>query len=120
MSSSEVDVDGKEFVATTDYDTSDIERDFCTDPVELATLEAELEPEFLLPPLVNGEEHVCDDECDCDFVDDVELGGEDVLRYIGWGDVNISPSGREILKFLTTVLKGKSMSFTKATDILRY
>ena len=72
------------------------------------------------PPHYEGQDHVCDDDCDCDAVDDVNYGGDDLLKYVTWGTCEITPTGKEILRFLSMVMKGKSMSSNKAEDLLRY
>jgi hypothetical protein len=73
-----------------------------------------------LPPPYDGDDHVCDDECDCDAVDDVNYGGDDLLKYESWGTCEVTKTGKEILRFLSMVIKGKSMSSNKAEDLLRY
>jgi hypothetical protein len=62
----------------------------------------------------------CNDDCDCDAIDANDYGGDDLLKFIGWGDLEITETGAEVLRFLSMVMKGNSMSVNKADDLLRY
>ena len=64
--------------------------------------------------------HQCLDNCSCRDVDDVDYGGHNLLKYISWGECDISPTGKEILRFMACIMKGKSMSINKQQDLLRY
>jgi hypothetical protein len=68
----------------------------------------------------DGGINYCDDDCDCDAIDNINYGGHDLMKYMDWGDCDITESGREVLRFLSTIVKGKSMSRNKAEDLLRY
>ena len=62
----------------------------------------------------------CDDECDCDHFDNVRFEGPEIMKYIDWGNLVITKTGMEVLRFMAVVMKGKSMSQNKAEDFLRY
>jgi hypothetical protein len=64
--------------------------------------------------------HQCLDNCDCRDVDDVDLNGHNLMKYMSWGVCEITPTGREILRFMACIMKGKSMSLNKQQDLLRY
>jgi hypothetical protein len=117
-----VGVDDDEFVAT-DYEGSangdDNNLDIDDDMLEV--FHGEDQTVFAdIAELENPPDHVCDDDCDCGVTDEVAFGRDDLLQYMSWGDCDVSPSGIETLRFLSAVLKGKSMSANKAEDLLRY
>ena len=74
----------------------------------------------------DDEGHVCQEDCGChQFEMDLWDGGgrEDghdrMLDFVEWGECEITESGKHVLRFLATVMKGQSMSQTKAEDCLR-
>jgi hypothetical protein len=66
------------------------------------------------------EREECNDDCDCDAIDANDYGGDDLLKYMEWGQLEITETGAEVLRFLSMVMKGNSMSVNKADDLLRY
>jgi hypothetical protein len=80
--------------------------------------EADFNREMTMP--ADGGINYCDDDCDCDAIDNIEYGGHNLMKYMDWGRCEITPSGMEVLRFLSTIIKGKSMSSNKAQDLLRY
>ena len=87
---------------------------------EEADFEVDSDNELEHAPFYDGADHECNDECDCDEIDDVNFGGDNLLKYMSWGKLEVSDSGKEVLRFLSSVMKGKSMSQTKAQDLLKY
>ena len=43
-------------------------------------------------PIYGSNQHECNDDCDCDAIDDVEYGGVDLMKYESWGDCHICGS----------------------------
>ena len=79
-------------------------------------VEVEVVPE---PEYPEGRDE-CDDDCDCDQIDNVKYEGPEIMKYIDWGNLVITKTGMEVLRFMAVVMKGKSMSQNKAEDFLRY
>jgi hypothetical protein len=106
---SDVEFDHEDFVSTPTSPSPS--RSGSSDDEELGGLEE--------PPDFDVEDHECGDGCDCNATDDINYGGDDLLQYVSWGECYVSETGKEILRFLSTVMKGKSMSSNKAEDFLR-
>jgi hypothetical protein len=65
------------------------------------------------------DDHQCTLECDCYSQENVAKDGYGELDFMSWGECDVTESGKEILRFMSTVMKGKSMSNNKAEDFLR-
>ena len=82
--------------------------------------ELEGDEAFLVLPVRADGGHVCSNDCDCNMDgEDDDYEEKNMLKYMSWGDCEVTESGKEILRFLCTVMRGKSMSQKKAEDFLR-
>jgi hypothetical protein len=110
-----VEYDEETFVATDEFSDGGSDVD---DPLRVADYQPE-DLQLQEPPAESDDEyHECNDDCECDAFDENEWDGGD-MKYLTWGECDITESGRETLRFLSTVMKGKSMSQNKAEDFLR-
>ena len=92
------------------------------DPLAIADYEP-FHLQLTMPRCLSDDDpdHECNDDCQCDEFDSDEVDeGDHYLQFAGWGECEITESGRETLRFMSTVMKGKSMSQNKAEDFLRY
>ena len=63
------------------------------------------------------DDHQCSLRCDCLAVESEEPS--ELGKYLDWGSVEVTETGKEVLRFMATIMKGKSMSLNKMEDILR-
>ena len=109
--------DDHDFVPTDDeeYDDPGLENEMESDGESIEEVdEDEYQRDF------DADDHQCDINCDCDAVENGRWDDYDVMTFMSWGECDITPSGAEVLRFLSSIMRGKSMSQNKAQDILRY
>ena len=63
------------------------------------------------------DDHQCTLNCNCCAVENEEP--KQLTKYLDWGTVHVTETGKEVLRFMSTIMKGKSMSMNKQEDILR-